>query len=587
MITANEIRAIINEKLKEYSAILQNTNFKDLIIGNSFSNGSRKQGVMTGENSMTSGSNNEASAPHSAAIGTNNVAKGNSSMAMGEGTTAYSDYQFVHGKFNELDANNQYAHIVGGGTVDMPKNIYVLDWEGNAYFSGSIHTDVMTEGDDSLINKGYFDKNMPIKFFPYSRIDETAINVCVNDLESFTSYKVDIDNKDCQIFFSIRTLDGKTTFLASDASINRYNVFVNEKTNGYIKLNFGNLIYEIWFADYYKDVKIKKYLDDSIMGIGGIINDDEIDTASTWSSSKIFNELNKKVDVIEFDRETLSLIFHRGQDSQELDMSYFATRTEMQMLEQQVGNKLDTPVNEGQDGYVIVMNPNGEPEWRPNVSTGSNDASQVFYSTHADPSIQTVQDALNKLLYVETAISLNAVPAPGTYEIGSTINSIEFNWTIDRPVVSLVFNNDTLDTGIKSYTFTGELKKDKSFTLTVNDGIQSSSRSVSYSFRHRRYWGVSSIPASYDSNFIIGLSNKEYATSRTKGSFNLNAGVGKYMYYCFPASWGTPVFNVGGFDGGFIKEATIDFTNASGHTESFVIWRSENANLGSQNIIVK
>ena len=77
----------------------------------------------------------------------------------------------------------------------MPKNIYVLDWEGNAYFSGSIHTDVMTEGDDSLINKGYFDKNMPIKFFPYSRIDETAINVCVNDLESFTSYKVSIDNK--------------------------------------------------------------------------------------------------------------------------------------------------------------------------------------------------------------------------------------------------------------------------------------------------------------------------------------------------------------------------------------------------------
>ena len=587
MITANEIKAIINEKLKEYSAILQNTNFKDLIIGNSFSNGSRKQGVMTGENSMTSGSNNEASAPHSAAIGTNNVAKGNSSMAIGEGTSAYSDYQFVHGKFNELDANNQYAQIVGGGTVDMPKNIYVLDWEGNAYFSGSIHTDVMTEGDDSLINKGYFDKNMPIKFFPYSRIDETAINVCVNDLESFTSYKVSIDNKDCQIFFSIRTLDGKTTFLASDASINRYNVFVNEKNSGYIKLNFGNLIYEIWFADYYKDVKIKKYLDDSVMGIGGIINDEEIDTTSTWSSSKIFNELNKKVDVIEFDKETLSLIFHRGQDSQELDMSYFATRTEMQMLEQQIGNKLDTPVNEGQDGYVIVMNPNGEPEWRPNVSSGANDASQVFYSTHADPSIQTVQDALNKLLYVETAISLNAVPAPGTYEIGSVINSIQFNWTIDRSVVSLVFNNDTLDTEIRSYTFTGELKTDKSFSLTVNDGVQSSSRSVSYSFKHRRYWGVSSIPASYDSNFIIGLSNKEYATSRNKSSFNLNAGVGKYMYYCFPASWGTPVFNVGGFDGGFIKEATIDFTNASGHTESFVIWRSENANLGSQNIIVK
>ena len=61
----------------------------------------------------------------------------------------------------------------------------------------------------------------------------------------------------------------------------------------------------------------------------------------------------------------------------------------------------------------------------------------------------------------------------------------------------------------------------------------------------------------------------------------------QYIYYCFPASWGTPTFNVGGFDGGFVKEATIDFTNASGSTSQFVIWRSENANLGSQSIIVK
>ena len=174
MLTANEIRSIINERLKEYNYLLQTTNFKDLNIANSITNGTRKKGVVTGENSFVSGSNNEASAPHTAAIGTNNVAKGNSSMAIGEGTSAYSDFQFVHGKFNELDANNQYAHIVGGGTVDAPKNIYVLDWEGNAYFSGSIHTSTMTDSEDSLVNKGYFNKNMPIRFFPYVDIDDKA-----------------------------------------------------------------------------------------------------------------------------------------------------------------------------------------------------------------------------------------------------------------------------------------------------------------------------------------------------------------------------------------------------------------------------
>ena len=87
--------------------------------------------------------------------------------------------------------------------------------------------------------------------------------------------------------------------------------------------------------------------------------------------------------------------------------------------------------------------------------------------------------------------------------------------------------------------------------------------------------------------FILGLSGKEFCTGREKGAFSLTAGAGQYMFYCFPATYGTPTFNVGGFDGGFELAATIDFTNASGNTTSFVIWKSENANLGTQSIIVK
>lgn len=591
MLTANEIRSIINERLKEYNYLLQNTNFKDLNITHSISNGARKKGVVTGENSFVSGANNEASAPHTAAIGTNNVAKGNSSMAIGEGTSAYSDFQFVHGKFNELDANDQYAHIVGGGTVDAPKNIYVLDWDGNAYFSGSIHTSAMTDSEDSLINKGYFNKNMPIRFFPYVSIDDQAINVCINDLESFTLYKISPECKDKQVFFSIRTLDGNTTFLASDASINRYNVFVNECTKSYIKLNFGNLIYEIWFADYYRNVKIKKYIDDSIMGLGGIIDDEVIDTTSTWSSFKISKELNQKVDIIDFDLETNTLIFHRGEDTQELDFSIFAMRADLERLQQEVGNKLDAPLQPGIEGQLLSLDENGKPKWVTRTGDGggsfSGTAAEVIYTTPSDPNIKTVQDALNKIFYVEPSVSFSADPAAGTYEIGTTIYNIDFSWSIDREVLSQSFDGTTLAPEVRSFRVEDEFNKNKTFTLSVYDGTKTVSRSLSYYFRHGRFWGASSIPATYDSNFIIGLSNREYATSRNKGAFNMNAGEGQYMYYCFPASWGTPTFNVGGFDGGFRLEATIDFTNTSGHTESYVIWRSENVNLGSQTIIVK
>jgi hypothetical protein len=47
----------------------------------------------------------------------------------------------VEGKFNVKDTEGKYAHIVGGGTGltdSKRKNIYTLDWDGNADFAGSV-----------------------------------------------------------------------------------------------------------------------------------------------------------------------------------------------------------------------------------------------------------------------------------------------------------------------------------------------------------------------------------------------------------------------------------------------------------------
>ena len=63
--------------------------------------------------------------------------------------------------------------------------------------------------------------------------------------------------------------------------------------------------------------------------------------------------------------------------------------------------------------------------------------------------------------------------------------------------------------------------------------------------------------------------------------------VNEYIYFCIPVKWDTPTFNVGGFDGGFFKVAEINFTNKSGYTEPYSIWRSDNHSLGSQSVTVK
>ena len=614
MLTTNDVRAIVNERLKEYGKILQTTSFKDLVISNSITNGTRKKGTIVGAQSFTSGANNEASAPHSAAIGTNNVAKGNSSIALGEGTSAHSDFQLVHGKFNELDANNQYAHIVGGGKVDEPRNIYVLDWEGNAYFSGSIHTNAEPTEGDSLINKEYFDSNSPIKFFPYTVVDEKAIKICVNDLEAYTMYKIDNANLNKQIFFSIRTTEGETTFLSSDASLNKYNLFVNESNDKKIKINFGSVIYEIFYADLYKNVVIKKSIDTGAFsdGLAGIfIDDDAINTHTTWSSKKLVSEFDKKIDEVRLDEETKKIYFYSVSKIHEVDLSNYTTIDEVtdiryqieielekqiKTLQESIGAKIPDPTD-AKPGHVLGIDSDGNPTWGnfgggtivgPGGETFSGIAEDVAYTTEADPNIKSVKDALDKLLYVGPSVtSLAANPPAGDYELGSFIDKIEFTWATNKKIVSQSFNGVNLEPDVRSYSFEEKVNNNKTFTLYVNDGTKTASKSISFNFKHRRYWGVSGIPAEYDSNFILGLGSKEFATSKAKGSFSVTAGANQYIYYCFPASWGTPTFNVGGFDGGFIKEATIDFTNASGSTSQFVIWRSENANLGSQSIIVK
>ena len=206
----------------------------------------------------------------------------------------------------------------------------------------------------------------------------------------------------------------------------------------------------------------------------------------------------------------------------------------------------------------------------------------------------TVADALDQLLYVAPAVkTFTANPPFGDYEIGDTVSNPRFTWSYNKAIVNqnLKAGGSALpldDQQVREYAYTGDITSNTTFTISGSDNkAKSCSRTGSFNFKHKRYFGVAEVPAEYNSDFILGLSGKEFCTDRKKGAFDLNAGVGQYMFYCFPATYGTPTFNVGGFDGGFELAATIDFTNASGNTTSFVIWKSENANLGTQSIIVK
>ena len=146
---------------------------------------------------------------------------------------------------------------------------------------------------------------------------------------------------------------------------------------------------------------------------------------------------------------------------------------------------------------------------------------------------------------------------------------------------------EVLGTELRSKAYTEKsVQSNTTITLTVTDERDAVvTKSVTISFQPKVYWGVSN-KASLESADILALANSALSSYRTR-TFSVNAGAGEYIYYAIPSNFGTPTFNVGGFDGGFVKVGTVSHQNASGYTQNYDVWKSVNAALGQTSVTVK
>lgn len=100
----------------------------------------------------------ESSGQGSHAEGFYTVSSGQRSHSEGCFTEAASQYQHVQGKYNVVDSNGVYAHIVGNGTGKNNRhNAHTLDWQGNAWYSGKVTTGAAPVEDMDLTTKKYVD----------------------------------------------------------------------------------------------------------------------------------------------------------------------------------------------------------------------------------------------------------------------------------------------------------------------------------------------------------------------------------------------------------------------------------------------
>ncbi len=206
----------------------------------------------------------------------------------------------------------------------------------------------------------------------------------------------------------------------------------------------------------------------------------------------------------------------------------------------------------------------------------------------ATGTLQQIQQDLADLKYVPIDIT-SLTNNVGTVEMGASVKEVTFNWKLNKEPTGQTFDGEDVDVlsreAFVSYHPLLAIKENKTFTLIVTDERGATdSANTAISFLNGVYYGVLESGAEVDSAAILALTRKLQGSRGI--TFTANAGATQQIIYAIPTRYGTPNFNVGGFDGGFAKAKTFDFTNASGYTESYDVWLSENVGLGSTTVKV-
>ena len=200
----------------------------------------------------------------------------------------------------------------------------------------------------------------------------------------------------------------------------------------------------------------------------------------------------------------------------------------------------------------------------------------------------SVADALDDLLY--KAISIDSFNCNvGTQEKGATVTDVTLSWKLNKTPTTLSLNDEPLGTEDTQKVLSGQsITENTNWTLQATDDREATAqKSVGIQFLNGIYYGKGTVTdtSGVTNEFVLGLTKKLQASRA--GTWSVTADEGEYIYFAIPTSMGTPTFTVGGFDGGFTKLHTFEFQNSQGHTESYDVWKSENANLGNTTVVVK
>ncbi|MFC0407904.1 hypothetical protein [Roseomonas elaeocarpi] len=197
--------------------------------------------------------------------------------------------------------------------------------------------------------------------------------------------------------------------------------------------------------------------------------------------------------------------------------------------------------------------------------------------------VTALEAAVAALSYVAPDIT-GFSASPSVVEKGASVASVVLTVARNRtdlPVAITGASTATIPAGQTSVTVNGPFTAAASWTATITDGKATDTATASLAFQDKAYWGTSA-KATLTSADILALGNSAFATGLGSRSVTYDATGGKYPFYAYPASFGTPAaVTVGGL--GFSDFSVTDqaFTNASGATSTYRVLRFNTIQNGS------
>jgi hypothetical protein len=253
--------------------------------------------------------------------------------------------------------------------------------------------------------------------------------------------------------------------------------------------------------------------------------------------------------------------------------------------------KLDATFEVENAGKFLVVADDGSVTFA-EPSAASGDSAENIAYTNTDYSqysnVDLALDALfAKVYYTKPTCSLSASKAGGNFEMGTIITApIVFTWTTNKPITSQTLTGFTLENAeVRTATYETDISANKTFTLSVSDGENGATSSVSYNFMNNIFWGSATV-GTYDSAFVNALSNKKL-TNSVKGTYSFNIAAGEYGYWAVPSNMSIPSVWIGGFEVTLEDCGVISYENSKGYTREYRIYKTGQSGLGSISAEIK